>query len=43
MDLSVKEKQMKKALYYIEEMNSCGIAPDAYTYSIILHGLKINH
>lgn len=34
---------MKKALYFIEEMNTSKITPDAYTYSIILHGLKINH
>ena len=34
---------MKKALFYIEEMSNFDISPDAYTYSIILHGLKINN
>ncbi len=42
MDLAVKLENMKKALYFIEKMQEDKISPDGFTYSIILHGLKIN-
>lgn len=42
MDLSVKLENMKQALLFIEQMEKDDISPDGFTYSIILHGLKIN-
>ena len=42
LDMSVKLENMKQALVFIEQMEQDDISPDGFTYSIILHGLKIN-
>jgi hypothetical protein len=43
MDLAVKIEKMSIALELVEEMQNDDIAPDSFTYSIILNGLKINN
>lgn len=43
MDLAIKVGQMEKALKVLESMQKDEVAPDGFTYSIILNGLKINN
>ena len=43
MDICVKVEKMKEALKIVEEMQQDDLSPDAFTYSIILNGLKISN
>lgn len=43
MDLAVKVEKMNEALKLVEEMQNDDIAPDSFTYSIILNGLRLNN
>lgn len=43
MDICVKVEKMREALEIVEQMQKDDLSPDAFTYSIILNGLKLNN
>ena len=40
MDLAVKQRRLSQFMFLFESMQEMGVAPDSFTYSILLNGLK---